>query len=95
MEDILPRLARAKYFTVCDVRHEYWHVQLNKSLSLLTTFNTPSGRYRWIRLPFGIKPASETFQQKLDHALEGLNGTAKIADDILLWGEGDSEEDAL
>ena len=45
MEDILPRLSRAKVFTVCDVRHGYWHVQLDEESSLLTTFNTPQGRF--------------------------------------------------
>ena len=40
MEDVLPRLSRAKVFTVCDVHHGYWHIQLGKTSSLLTTFPT-------------------------------------------------------
>ena len=58
MEDVLPRLSRAKVFTVCDVRHGYWHVQLDEESSLLTTFNTPQGWFRWKQLPFGISLAS-------------------------------------
>ena len=95
MEDVLPRLSRAKVFTVCDVRHGYWHIQLDKTSSLLTTFLTPNGRYRWKRMPFGIKPASEIFQQKLDQVIEGIQGTARIADDILVWGNGETEQQAL
>ena len=29
----------------------------------MTTFNTPFGRYRWLRLPFGIKTAPEKYQR--------------------------------
>ena len=51
MEDILPRLTKAKFFTVCDVKNGCWHVQLDESSSLLTTFSTPYGRFKWTRLP--------------------------------------------
>ena len=33
----------------------YWHIKLDHTSSLLTTFQTESGRYRWLRLLFGIK----------------------------------------
>ena len=92
MDDVLPRLAKAKVFSVCDVRHGYWHVQLDKESSMLTTFISPG--YRWTRMPFGIKPASEIFQQKLDQAIEGLPCRARIADDILVWGDGNTQQEA-
>ena len=38
MDDILPRLSRAKIFTVVDVKSGYWHVQLDAASSHLTTF---------------------------------------------------------
>ena len=31
MEDILPRLTKAKFFTVCDVKNGFWHGQLDES----------------------------------------------------------------
>jgi hypothetical protein len=36
---------------------------------------TPFGRYRWARLPFGLKVSSEIFQRKLTEAVGDLNGT--------------------
>ena len=33
------------------------HVKLTESSSFLTTFWGPQGRYRWLRLPFGISSA--------------------------------------
>ena len=52
------------------------------------------GRYRWTRLPFGLSVSSEIFQKQLQHALQGLPGTICIADDILVYGSGDTKEQA-
>lgn len=45
-------------------------------------------------MPFGITPAPEIFQMKLDQSLEGLKGVFKIADDILITGQGETECEA-
>ena len=45
-------------------------------------------------MPFGITPAPEIFQMKLDQNLEGLKGVFKIADDILITGQGEIEREA-
>jgi hypothetical protein len=88
MEDILPKLANAKLFSKLDLANAYWHVHLDEESSKLTTFQTPFGRYRWKRLPFGTSVSSELFQKRLDQALEGLKGTIGVADDIIVYGEG-------
>lgn len=94
IDDILPELSNAKVFTVCDVKHGFWHVRLDEESSYLTTFATPFGRYRWLRMPMGISPAPEIFQRKLMQALEGLPGVYVIADDVLITGEGNTQEKA-
>ena len=52
--------------------------------------NTPWGKFRWLRLPFGLKIASDVFQERLDRVLRLLKGVHGIADDILTHGETDS-----
>ena len=94
LDDILPNLSNAKVFSVCDVQNGFWHFKLDEDSSRLTTFNTPFGRYRWTRLPFGVAPALELFQRHLDQALEGLGGVHTIAGDILVCGYGRSQEEA-
>ena len=69
LEDILPNLSKAKVFSVLDAKDGFWHVTLDNESSLLTTFNTPYGRYRWLRMPMGISSAPEEFQRRLDQAL--------------------------
>ena len=94
LDDILPHLAKAKVFSKVDLSHGYWHCVLEEESSLLTTFSTPFGRYRWTRLPFGLSASSEIFQKRLIQALEGLVGVACIADDILIYGVGDTLDEA-
>ena len=62
--------------------------------TVLMTFATPYGRYRWIRLPFGLSASSKIFQKHLTHALENLPGVLCIADDILIYGTGETDEEA-
>ena len=92
IEDVATRLYKAKVFSVLDAKNGFWQVQLDKPSSLLTTFNTPFGRYRWLRLPFGIKTAPEEYQLRIHESLQGLKGMEDIADDILCVGEGDTYE---
>ena len=62
--------------------------------SLKTTFWTPFGRYKYLRLPFGINlPPSEEFESKLHEKLDGLPGVEVIRDDILVMGYGENEDE--
>ena len=74
IEEILPELINAKVFSTVDVKNGFWYVALDEDNSYLTTFNTPYGRYRWLRVPFGISSAPEVFQRKQHEAVEGLSG---------------------
>ena len=73
-----------------DAKNRFWQVQLDSESSYLTTFNTPFGRYRWLRLPFGMKKAPEEYQRRIHESLQNLSGIEDIVDDILRVGEGDT-----
>ena len=94
LNEILPELSQAKVFSTVDLRSGYWHCVLDHESSLLTTFSTPFGRYRWCRLPFGLPVSSEIFQKRVNQALEGLSGVLDIADDILVFRVGNNEQEA-
>ena len=68
IEDVIPELNTAKYFTIIDMKCGCWQVALDKASSLPTTFNTPHGRFCFTRMPFGLNVAGDAFQQKLDKA---------------------------
>lgn len=86
LEDVLPELANARYFSKLDAKSGYWALKLDRPSSYLTTFNSPFGRYRFLRLPFGLKSSQDEFQRKIDESLEGLSGVTAIVDDILVYG---------
>ena len=52
----------------------------------MMTMITPFGRYRWQRLPFGLKVSSEVFQKRLTDALCDLEGVVCVADAITVVG---------
>ncbi|RXN16535.1 dynein heavy chain axonemal [Labeo rohita] len=87
IEEIVAEMPNAKVFSVLDANHGFWQVHLDEVSSKLCTFNTPFGRYRFLRLPFGIVSAPEVFQKCIAQRLEGLDGVVNIVDDILVWGE--------
>ena len=72
----------------------FTQIQLDEMSSFTTTMQTPWGRYRWLRLPYGISYAPEEFQRRIHEALDGLEGVFNIADDVLIYGLGNSPEEA-
>ena len=93
LEELTLMLSDAKYFSVLDATSGYWQIKLDEESSLLTTFNTPFGRYRFTRMPFGIHSAQEVFQKTMDMAFEGINGCKSIIDDMLVWGSSKEDHD--
>ena len=93
LDDILPDLAGASVFSKLDARSGYWSIKLTDKSSYLTTFNTPFGRYRFRRLPYGINCSQDLFIQQMDECLEGLTGVKVIVDDIVVFGKNGPDHD--
>lgn len=87
LEDLGPKLANSTIFSKLDARHGYWNILLDHSSSLLTTFNTHKGRYRFLRLPFGLNVSQDIFQRKIDETYERALAAKGFADDIKVWGD--------
>ena len=81
-------------FTKVDLASAFWHLELDEESSMLTTFATPYGRYRWLRLPFGLSVSSEIFQKHLHQELHVLPVVKCIADDVLIHGTNDADHDS-
>ena len=94
LEEILPKLSGAKLFSIVDVKCGYWNVMLDEESSYLTTFNSPYGRYRFKRMPFGLKMSQDVFQTRIDQTFEGCKGVIGIADDIVIFGKNEEDHDS-
>lgn len=92
-EEISSKMAGAKFFSTLDSRNGFWHIMLDEPSSELTTINTSFGRYRFLRLPYGLCSASENFQQKMKQIFDELEGVEVYIDDLIIWGSDKAEHD--
>ncbi|KAL7832506.1 hypothetical protein SRHO_G00295240 [Serrasalmus rhombeus] len=93
VEEVAAQMSGATVFSVLDAKNSFWQIRLDKKSSMLTTFSTPFGRYRFLRMPFGINSASEVFQRSIEHLFAG-QPCSVIVDDIIIGGRGVAEHDA-
>ena len=87
LNEQLHKLDKAKGFSLIYIKDGFLHVPLDERSTLMMTMQTSYGRSRWTRLPFSVNSAPEEFQNRLLSALEGLDGIAIIADDILVYAQ--------
>ncbi|KAL9953715.1 hypothetical protein ACROYT_G041171 [Oculina patagonica] len=93
IEEVVAEIPGAKVFSTLDAKLGFWQIKLDEASSKLCTFNSPFGRYRFTRLPFGIKSAPEVFQKSMSNLFEDIEGAKPIVDDILVWGRDVKEHD--
>ena len=93
IEDVTARMPNAKVFSKFDATSGYWQLKLTDESSLLTTFNTPFGRNKYVRLPFGINSAGEIWQRAMIEEFGDIEGVEIVVDDFLIWGENVAQHD--
>ena len=93
IEEVVAKLPQATIFSTLDATCGYWQTPVDETSSKLLTFNTPYGRFRFCRLPFGISSASEVFQRTMNQLFGDIDGCEIIVDDILVWGRDEVEHD--
>ena len=91
IEEVVQNMPGAKVFSKLDATSGYWQLKLDEESSKLCTFNIPFGRYRFLRVPFGIVSASEIFQRVMSQMVEDIDGSEAIMDDIVVWGKDQAE----
>uniref|UniRef100_A0A8C6PJV3 Gypsy retrotransposon integrase-like protein 1 n=1 Tax=Nothobranchius furzeri TaxID=105023 RepID=A0A8C6PJV3_NOTFU len=92
-EEIMSQFAKAKYFSKLDASSGFWQLKLDEASSKLCTFNSPFGRYRFRRLPFGLASAPEVYHKTIHMIYEHLEGVDTSMDDITVWGSTKAEHD--
>jgi len=94
MRELFAFLAGKKYYAKLDNVAGFHQLKVDENSRKYTVISTPFGLYEWTRVPFGIKTAPGTYQQRMDNfVLKGLLGTAAICyiDDTLVVGETEDE----
>ena len=93
IEEITSRLASAKYFSKVDANSGYWQIPLDEESSYLTTFGTPFGGFRFLRLPFGLNCAQEVYHKRVHQMFDDMEGVETDIDDVLIFGRTKEEHD--
>ena len=86
-EEIMANFAGARVYSKLDASQGFYQIKLSEKSSYLTTFITPFGRYRYLRLPFGISSAPEAYHQKINELFQGVPNVDTSMDDIVVWGD--------
>lgn len=92
-EELISRLEGKTVFSVLDLKNGFWHVPLDSDSADLCTFNSPFGRYQFLRLPFGIISAPEVFQKRNVQIFHDIEGVEIYFDDIIVTGRDGIEHD--
>lgn len=92
VEEVAAQMSGATVFSVLDAKSSFWQIKLDKASSLYTTFTTPFGRFKFLRMPFGINTASEVFQRAMEQIFAGYP-CAIIVDDIIIGGKDAKEHE--
>ena len=87
VEDIFSKLNRATYFTTLDLQAGYHHIPLDKPSIPKTAFNSPFGKYEYIKVPFGLAQAPAYFQELMTGILKDFSFTIAYLDDIIIFSK--------
>ncbi len=84
--DILNELGGSAHFTTLDLSSGYFQVPIHPDDRDKTTMVTPFGRYRYRRMPMGLRNAGAHFQWAMEEALAEFihKGCVVYLDDIII-----------
>lgn len=91
LEELTIQFGGAKYFTTLDATQGFLQVPLHSESSKLCTFGTPWGRYRFLRLPYGLNSAPEVFQERMHEIFGEIEGVSVYIDDIIICAKSVEE----
>jgi RNase H-like domain found in reverse transcriptase/Reverse transcriptase (RNA-dependent DNA polymerase) len=89
MDECIDSLGDARIFSTLDCNSGYWQIPVEAADRAKTTFTSREGLYWFLRMPFGLRNAPETFQRFVDITLAGLtwNTCLVYIDDIIVFSK--------
>ena len=81
------KLNEATYFTTLDLWADYHDIPLDKPSIPKTTFNSPFGKYEYMKVPFDLAQMPAYFQELMTGILKELNFTIVYLDDIIIFSK--------
>ena len=93
VSNILDALSGGKLFSKLDLASGYWQVLVNPRHVHKTAFSTHLGLYEFLRMPYGLKTAPQTFQRILNSIFSDMlyNWLIIYIDDLIVWSDNETE----
>ena len=91
IHDFTANLAGMVIFSKVDLIRGYHQVPVNPDDVPKTAVITPFGLFEFLRMPFGLKNAAQTFQRLMDSILQDLDFLFVYLDDILVASKSPEE----
>ncbi|VDL65111.1 unnamed protein product, partial [Hymenolepis diminuta] len=91
IQDFSSNLRNKKIFSKIDLVRTYNQIPMAETDVPKTALATPFGLFEFLRMPFGLRNAAQTFQRFIDEVLHGLRFVFAYIDDILVASENEEE----
>ena len=93
--EIFSKLSGSRVFSTLDATSGFLQLELDDESSYLSTFATPFGRYRFLRLPYGVSSAPEVFHRTIHEVFSDIEGVETYIDDLLIHASSKSRHDEI
>ena len=87
IETIHHKLSNSTIYSRLDLVKAYHFVPVNKEDVSKTAICTPFGTFEYVRMPFGLRNAANTFQRFIDDTVRGLPFVVTYIDNLLIYSE--------